>query len=141
MRRTDLRDHPANKANGDRLKALLRSCAEARHFYSVAMQLAAHEARQGHGKLAEELREPIERREVAPQRRQRRLRYGLSARKGELSALLNVIYPDRRLSDLVWAEPLKLTLQRVLKELRRLGKLSTTWSSTLHRRRTTYAPC
>jgi len=49
-------------ANGDQLKALLRSHAEGddRHFYSVAMQMAAHEAKQGHGKLAEELRELID---------------------------------------------------------------------------------
>ena len=49
-------------ANGDQLKALFRSYAEGdeRHFYSVAMQMAAHEAKQGHGKLAEELRDLLD---------------------------------------------------------------------------------
>ena len=49
-------------ANGDQLKALFRSYAEGddRHFYSVAMQMAAHEAKQGHGKLAVELRDLLD---------------------------------------------------------------------------------
>ena len=39
--------------------ALLKSHIEGeeQQFYSAALQIAAHEARQGHGKLAEEIRE------------------------------------------------------------------------------------
>ena len=57
-----MRDNSEIMANGDQLKALLRSHAEGddRHFYSGAMQMAAHEAKHGHGKLAEELRELID---------------------------------------------------------------------------------
>jgi hypothetical protein len=42
--------------------ALLRShiAGDDQQFVSVATQLAAHEARQGHGKLAQELRELID---------------------------------------------------------------------------------
>ncbi len=42
----------------DQLKALLASHAEGdeAQFFAVAMQIAASEARAGHGKLAEELR-------------------------------------------------------------------------------------
>jgi hypothetical protein len=38
-------------------KALIKShiSRDDGHFYSVAMQVAAHEAKQGHGRLAEEL--------------------------------------------------------------------------------------
>jgi len=45
-------------ASADQLKALLKSHFDGDdgHFYAVAMQLAAHEAKLGHGKLAEELR-------------------------------------------------------------------------------------
>ena len=49
-------------ASSDQLKALLKSHIdgdEAR-FYSVAMQVAAHEAKVGHGKLAEEIRRLID---------------------------------------------------------------------------------
>jgi hypothetical protein len=43
-------------------KALISSLAngDEAHFYSVAMQIAAHEARMGHGKLAEEIRSIID---------------------------------------------------------------------------------
>jgi hypothetical protein len=42
--------------------ALLRSHVEGeeQQFYSAALQMAAHEARQGHGKLAQEIRALIE---------------------------------------------------------------------------------
>jgi hypothetical protein len=44
-------------ASADQLKALIQShiSRDDGHFYSVAMQVAAHEAMQGHGRLAEEL--------------------------------------------------------------------------------------
>jgi len=121
-------------ANGDQLKALLRSFAEGddRHFYSVAMQLAAHEAKQGHGKLAEELRELID---AAKARRQTPNVEGaipLARPKGELASLLIVSYPSRRLSDMVLAPALLEGLQQVLKEQRHLGKLR---SHGLHPRR------
>lgn len=120
-------------ANGDQLKALLRSHAEGddRHFYSVAMQMAAHEAKQGHGKLAEELRELIDAAKA------RRNAGGIGAipiarPKGELAGLLSVSYPSRRLSDMVLSESLQQSLQRVLKEQRHLSKLR---SHGLHPRR------
>ena len=42
--------------------ALLKSHLEGddKEFLSVAMQAAAHEARQGHGKLAQQLRELVD---------------------------------------------------------------------------------
>ena len=45
-------------ASGDQIKALLKSHVDGDddRFFAVAMQVAAHEARLGHGKLAEELR-------------------------------------------------------------------------------------
>ena len=49
-------------ASGEQLKALLRSHLERDddRFISVAMQVAAHEARLGHGKLATDLRSIID---------------------------------------------------------------------------------
>ena len=45
-------------ASADQLKALLKSHLEGddERFFSVAMQVAAHEAKLGHGKVAEELK-------------------------------------------------------------------------------------
>lgn len=121
-------------ANGDQLKALFRSYAEGdeRHFYSVAMQMAAHEAKQGHGKLAEELRDLLD---AAKSRRHAgapESAIPLARPKGELASLLSVSYPSRRLSDMVLAQPVLAGLQRVLKEQRHLSKLR---SHGLHPRR------
>jgi hypothetical protein len=48
--------------SADQVKALISSLTQGdeAHFYSVAMQIAAHEARLGHGKLAEEIRALID---------------------------------------------------------------------------------
>lgn len=124
-------------ANGDQLKALFRSYAEGddRHFFSVAMQMAAHEAKQGHGKLAEELRDLLD---AAKARRHVDTATAgvgvvpLARPKGELASLLSVSYPSSRLSDMVLAQPLLSGLQRVLKEQRHLSKLR---SHGLHPRR------
>lgn len=129
-----MRDNRSIMANGDQLKALLRSHAEGddRHFYSVAMQMAAHEAKQGHGKLAEDLRELID---AAKARRNASGGDGaipIARPKGELAGLLNVSYPSRRLSDMVLSESLQQSLQRVLKEQMHLSKLR---SHGLHPRR------
>lgn len=49
-------------ARADQLKALLRAHVgqDPEHFYTVAMQMAADEARRGHVKLAAELRDLID---------------------------------------------------------------------------------
>ncbi|MCY4237644.1 MAG: hypothetical protein OXC93_04745 [Rhodospirillaceae bacterium] len=49
-------------ASAEHVKALLKSHLDGDddRFYSVAMQVAAHEAKRGHGKLAQELRAIID---------------------------------------------------------------------------------
>ena len=49
-------------ASAEQIKALLKSHIDGEddRFFSIAMQVAAHEARLGHGKLAEELRAIID---------------------------------------------------------------------------------
>jgi SpoVK/Ycf46/Vps4 family AAA+-type ATPase len=85
------------------------------------MQLAAHEAKQGHGKLAEELRELID---AAKSRRTAADgAVPLARPKGELASLLSVSYPSVRLTDMVLSTPLLESLRRVLKEQRHLSKL------------------
>lgn len=121
-------------ANGDQLKALLRSHAEGddRHFYSVAMQVAAHEAKNGHGKLAEEMRELIDAAKTKRTARPGDCAIPIARPKGELASVLSVSYPTRRLADMVLSKPLLDALQRVLKEQRHLSKLR---SHGLHPRR------
>jgi SpoVK/Ycf46/Vps4 family AAA+-type ATPase len=122
-------------ATADQLKALLRSHADGddRHFYSVAMQMAAHEARQGHGKLAEEMRELID---TAKAKRGGAVELSgasvggpaavpITRPKGELASLLAVSYPARRLTDMVLSADVSERLTRVLAEQRHMTKLRT----------------
>lgn len=104
-------------ASADQLKALLKAYADgdAAQFHSIAMQIAAGEARIGHGKLAEELRELIDRsrvRVVAPGPSP----IPLARPRGEIADLLTVSYPQTRLDDLVLNIKTKAVLERVIRE-------------------------
>lgn len=101
----------------DQLKALLSSHAEGdeAQFFSVAMQIAAAEARQGHGRLAKELRALIDKgknksaiKSIAP--------IPLAKPRGELADLLSVTYPTTKLSDMVLADNVEARLARVIRE-------------------------
>lgn len=93
-------------------------------FLSTAMQLAAHEARQGHGKLAQEVKNLID---DAKSKGQTVERTGspvpLIQPKGELASLLSARYPDTRLGDMVLPEEIRSRLDRVLLEQRQQDHL------------------
>jgi SpoVK/Ycf46/Vps4 family AAA+-type ATPase len=93
-------------------------------FQSTALQLAAHEARQGHGKLAEELKSLVDSaKSKGSLIDQRRGPVPMAQPKGELGSLLSVRYPTERLSDLVLPQDLEARLQRVLLEQRQQEQL------------------
>jgi len=107
--------------------ALLRSHIDGDEdrFLSIATQLAAHQARQGHGKLAQELRELID---AAKGRGANVGRRGagpvpLAQPKGELSNLLSARYSDIRLNSMVLGPELEARLARVLTEQRQQQRL------------------
>lgn len=112
-------------ATGDQLKALLRSLEEGdeERLYSIGLQMAAHEARLGHGKLALEVRELLDairdRQRIASQRQP----IPLVQPKGELAGILSVTYPEARLADMVLAAETELRLRRVLLEQHQQVKL------------------
>lgn len=112
-------------ARGDQLKALLLSYLEGNEaqFYSVSMQLAADEARKGHGRLAEELRELIDRTKVARKRAALEPPTPINRPRGELAQLLRVAYPKTRLADLIVSARVEESLRRIVKEQRHLTKL------------------
>lgn len=114
-------------ANASQLKALLESHlnGDDERFYSVAMQVAAHEAKRGHGKLAEELRALVD---------QTKARRGLQSQesggatpiirpKGELANLLAVSYPKDRIGDMVLDDTLTEQLNRVVREQRQASNI------------------
>ncbi|MBN2703248.1 MAG: hypothetical protein JXR23_03465, partial [Pontiellaceae bacterium] len=49
-------------ATADQIKSLVKShfSADSERFYSIALQVAAHEARQGHTALAHDLRDIVD---------------------------------------------------------------------------------
>lgn len=106
-------------ANAEQLKALVKSHIERddRHFYSVAMQVAAREAKVGHGKLAEELRDMIDaaKTRVSPDDSLGKL-VPLARPRGELANLLTVSYPRNRLADMVLDVEMAEQLGRIMKE-------------------------
>lgn len=112
-------------ASADQLKALLKSHMEGdeQRFFSVAMQLAAHEAKLGHGKLAEELRALID---------EAKSRRGLpspgrpipiSRPRGDLANLLSVSYPKSHLGEMVLDDILAGQLRRIIREQRQAAKI------------------
>jgi AAA+ superfamily predicted ATPase len=112
-------------AIGHQLKALLQSYIEGddQRFLSIAMQVAAHEAKLGHGKLAEDLRNLIDEakaRQLGPLARKPT---PIAQPRGDLATLLDVTYPKVRLSDMVLNESLKLRLSRIVKEHRQFSKI------------------
>lgn len=113
-------------ASAEQLKALLKSHIEGDEgrFFSIAMQVAAHEAKLGHGKLAEELRDLID---SAKSHSQTARSAGnlvpLNKPRGELAGLLSVSYPKTRLADMILDESVSEKLKRTIKEQRLFAKL------------------
>ncbi|WP_323255086.1 ATP-binding protein [Spirulina sp. CCNP1310] len=106
--------------------ALLRSHVEGEQqkFYSAALQMAAHEARQGHGKLAQEIREVIDQAKANQSVIENKINpIPLVQPKGDLANLISVRYPDTRLSDMTLTSDLSFSLKRVLTEQRQGQKL------------------
>ena len=109
-------------ASAAHLKALLQSHfdSDEDRFYAVAMQLAAHEAKQGHGKLAQELRALVD---EAKGRIDSTSPVPISRPRGELAMLLETAYPKARLDDIVLGDILALQIQRVIREQRHAGRI------------------
>lgn len=109
-------------ASADQLKALLQSHikGDESQFYSIAMQLAAHEAKVGHGKLAKELREIIDK---AKNPKNRLQPIPLTKPRGELSGLLSVDYPKLRLKDIALSPTIGGRLERLIKEHSQIRKI------------------
>lgn len=112
-------------ASAQQIKALLQSHIEGdeEHFFAVAMQVAAHEAKLGHGKLAEDLRELIDQAKARQKILGSRRPTPIAQPKGELASLLDASYPKAQMIDMVLADTLRDRLARIVREHRQLGKI------------------
>jgi SpoVK/Ycf46/Vps4 family AAA+-type ATPase len=95
-------------------------------FLKVAMQAAAHEARLGHGKLAQQLRNLVDEtrasRDAVPPNRSKAA-VPLAKPRGDLANLIAVRYSETRLSSMVLSPSLDHRLRRVLIEQRQQHRL------------------
>jgi len=113
-------------ATADQFKALVRSHGDGddSHFYSVAMQVAAKAAQQGHSRFAQELRDLVDNAKIASQQSGRQLRpIPVTQPKGDLAGLLGVSYPNQRFGDLVVEPSIRASLDQVLTEQRQQDRL------------------
>ena len=114
-------------ATAEQIKSLIRThlSEDRERFYSLALQVAAHEAQQGHGQLAQEIRQIVD-----------------GARKSGGNALLRfpvemagMVFSaqgDTPLSALVVSDALMESIRRIITEYRQQAKLR---SHGLHNRR------
>ena len=105
-------------ATAEQLKALIRSHLgeDTERFYTIALQLAAHEAQQGHGALAHDIREIVDkaRRDSGP----RLLKFPV-----DLRGLVFSEEPDTPRASLVMPEALSFRVERIIHEYRQQQKL------------------
>ncbi len=117
-------------ATAEQLKALLESHVEGddSRFFAVIIQLAAQAARQGHGKLAQELRALVDQAKVSEGavggRGGARSPVPVAQPRGELANLLAVVYPKVRLTDLVLSDDTRVHLDRIVLEQRQRDRLA-----------------
>lgn len=113
-------------AVANQIKALLKSHVDGDDamFLSIAMQMAAQEAKKGHGNLAKEIRDLIDSAKSRPKLAESKT-IPLAKPKGELSQLLNVSYPQLRLVDMVLSDNIQGKLERLIKEHKHVQKLRT----------------
>ena len=113
-------------AKSDQLLALIKSqlTGDKDRFYSIVLQIAAHEANLGHEKLARELKEIIDKAKSDSSIFQERSSIVKFIKpKGELENLLSVGYTNISFSQLSFSANILGRLARIIKENKSLGKL------------------
>lgn len=103
-------------ATAEQVKTLIKTHfdSDPERFSTIALQIAAHEARQGHGGVANEIRVIVDRAKSKPVR--------ITFHR-ELEDLVLESEPRHRLSELVVSDSLKNRIQRILKEYKQQHKL------------------
>lgn len=108
------------------IKALLasHSAGDSERFHSVALQMAAAEARKGHQKLADEIRALVnEARRQAQSGSTHQKVHSLATPQGEAGELLEATETHLRLADLVLEDSLRERVERIVQEQKNLSKL------------------
>tara|TARA_R110002033_G_scaffold20300_4_gene51496 strand:- start:25761 stop:26741 length:981 start_codon:yes stop_codon:yes gene_type:complete len=109
-------------ASSTQIKALMQSHIDKDNdrFLSIALQVAAHEARNGHGKLAQELKLLVDK---AKKTSADNLPVSIASSIKDSTGLLTTSYPKLRFNDLIVSSNVKERLERLVKEQRHLSTL------------------
>jgi SpoVK/Ycf46/Vps4 family AAA+-type ATPase len=116
-------------ATSEQIKALIKShfSDDEERFISTALQLAASEAKKGHQNFALELRNLVDEaksnQRFSSLKKESKQAIPINRPLGELQDLLNVSYPNIRLSDMVLNDRISQRLNRILKEQKHYNKL------------------
>jgi len=108
--------------NGQHIAAMVRSHASGDDdsFYSVALQVAAREAKAGHHVLANDIKKAVD---ASREREPVGKITPLAQPRGELAELVEVTYADVRLRELVASAELATQIKQVLAEQRQRKNL------------------
>lgn len=119
-------------ASADHIKALVRShtSGDDEGFYAVALQVAAKAARQGHHRLAGDLKQMVD---TARQQATGGVVTPIAQPRGELADLAVASFPEVRLRDLVVPPELHKRVEQVIAEQRQRHALMERGFSPVHR--------
>lgn len=109
-------------ASAVQMKSLLNShyIGDEEHFNTVALQIAASEARQGHQKLADEVKHLVDNAKSGLLKK-RTIQFNRPSE--DLRGLLSVNYPQQRLSDIVLTDFLRKKIDRIILEYRHIDRI------------------
>ena len=119
-------------ASADHIKALVKShtSGDDEAFYAVALQVAAKAARQGHHRLAADLKNLVD---SAREGSRRSVVTPIAQPRGELADLVVASFPETRMRDLVAPEVLRRRLRQVVVEQRQRHSLMEQGFNPIHR--------
>jgi len=104
-------------ATAEQIKSLLRSHfnQDSERFLTISLQLAAHEARQGHTSLANEIKSLVD--------KSRSKKSRIINIQPDLKDLIFQTQPDAKLNQLIVRETVSQRIQRLLKEYRQKARI------------------
>jgi SpoVK/Ycf46/Vps4 family AAA+-type ATPase len=104
-------------ATAEQIKSLLQSHYknDNERFTSIALQVAAHEARQGHLSIAKDIKALVDRSKTDG--------FKVIKINPDLSDLVLVYYPENRLNELILSEDVSGKLKRIIKEYKQRDKI------------------
>jgi SpoVK/Ycf46/Vps4 family AAA+-type ATPase len=105
-------------ATAEQIKALIQSHfnGDKERFYTISLQLAAHESKQGHTVIARAIRDIVD-------KSRQQTKSNIIPFPGELQGLILTESPNTPKSSLVMPEPLKKRIDRIIHEYRQRNKL------------------